>query len=234
MKRLAPLSLLLLLAPACYGHALPPGFSFALEHPRVPQTAPAMDDLATALAAHGLDPALAPAAATVIEILISNNNKLADRLTTDESALTFQGAAIVKLQQQVAALLASNPPPAPAGVYTLSFGLSSDANGNVINGAALNGATVKGSIFIFTAPASAPANTMPTNVAKVDYFLDGALFHSEGVIPYNFNGDGNAWNTSTAIAGVYTGANGTHTVKQLVTLTNGTTETDTATFTVAN
>jgi hypothetical protein len=87
----------LLFAPACYGHAVPAGFSFALEHPRVPQTPTAGDDLAVALAAHGLDPALAPVAATVIEILISNNNTLTQRLTADEAAITT-------LQKQVAAL----------------------------------------------------------------------------------------------------------------------------------
>jgi len=81
-------ALFLLFAPACYGHALPPGFSFALEHPRVPQTAPIMDDLATALAAHGLDQNLAPLVATGIEILISNNNSLLKRLTDAEARIT--------------------------------------------------------------------------------------------------------------------------------------------------
>ncbi len=117
--------------------------------------------------------------------------------------------------------------PSSATLYMLAFGLTSDANGNAINGVALANATVKGSIFIFTAPVGAPGNTAPSNITKVDYFLDGTLFHTEGVTPFNFNGDGNPWNTATV-------PNGTHTIKQLVTLTNGTTETDTVTITVAN
>jgi len=95
---------------------------------------------------------------------------------------------------------------------------------------ALNGATVAGILYAFTTPASQPTNANPTGITQVNFWLDnpamtGTPLKTENTVPYDFNSTG--WDTRAV-------ANGGHTITQQVKRSNGTTEVDTAGFTVQN
>jgi glucose/arabinose dehydrogenase len=86
----------------------------------------------------------------------------------------------------------------------------------------LAGATVSGAVYVFTGLSDGTVAGTPP-VSSVTYTLDnGAFTHTENFAPYDFNGTTNA----------YTFTPGSHVIKQVVTFTDGTQETDTATFTM--
>ena len=151
--------------------------------------------------------------------------------TSSLSSITQATISAVYSGVTKTALLTINP--AGAATYGLSVSTQSNRNGGV----ALQGATVGGSVYVFTSPASQPANFNPTGISGVCFWLDnpsmsGPANHCEAAVPYDYAGSAsttiaNPWNT-TAVA------NGTHTITQLVTLSAGGTQTSTATFTISN
>jgi len=129
------------------------------------------------------------------------------------------------------AVLTINPP------GTATYALSVSTQSNRSGGIALDGATLAGNAYVFTSLASQLTNFNPTGITQVCFWLDnasmsGAATHCESAVPYDYVSSAstttaNPWNT-TAVA------NGTHTITQLVSLSAGGAETDTATFTVSN
>ncbi|MGB9405461.1 MAG: IPT/TIG domain-containing protein [Candidatus Acidiferrales bacterium] len=120
--------------------------------------------------------------------------------------------------------------------YALSFSISSDRDYAI----GLQGATLQGYAYVFTSLASQLTNFNPTGIMQVSYWLDnsamtGAPIHTGSAVPYDFAGEvtilstvvANGWNTNTI-------ADGTHTITQLVSESDGTSEADTATFTIEN
>src|SRR6266511_6479085 len=129
---------------------------------------------------------------------------------------------------------------ATASGYAATYALSVSASSNRSGAIALQGPTLAGDQYIFTSLASALTNYAPPGIKKVCYWLDnvamsGTATHCETGVPYDYagsvSGSSNSaakpWNTTQV-------ANGTHSITQLVTLSAGGTETDTANFTVAN
>jgi 5-hydroxyisourate hydrolase-like protein (transthyretin family) len=127
--------------------------------------------------------------------------------------------------------LASSP------TYALSVSISSDRKYYV---SGLQGALLSGNAFIFTALASQLTNFNPTGITSVSYWLDnpamtGSPMHTQSVTPYDFAGPtnipapglANPWDTTTV-------PDGTHTITQLVSESSGSSEADTATFTIQN
>ena len=124
----------------------------------------------------------------------------------------------------------------PAG-GTATYALSVSTQSNRSGGIALNGATLSGNAYVFTSLASQLTNFNPTGITQVCFWLDnvsmsGAATHCESAVPYDYAGSvstatANPWNTAAV-------SNGTHSITQLVTLSAGGSETDTATFTVTN
>jgi hypothetical protein len=117
--------------------------------------------------------------------------------------------------------------------YALSVSISSDRS----SATWLQGSALSGLAYVFTSFASQLTNFNPTGITTVSYWLDnpamtGSPTHTASAIPYDFvgtasNNFGNPWDTTTV-------AEGTHTITQQVTASNGSTEVDTATFTVQN
>ena len=219
------------------------------------------DDLAQALQNHGMDAGSAIAAAAGLEFAIANSKALGDRVTTLEMAVQKIPAGPVgpvgpqglpgdpgpqgpqgdagpvgpqgpvgpvdpTLQSEITALtarVAALEGTKSTALFMLAVSASADHSGAV----GLDGATLKGNAWVFTAPAGQPGNFSPSGVAQVNYTLDGAPWANvEKLTPYDFNG-GLAWDTTKL-------ANGPHVITQIVTQTNGPTETDSATFTVGN
>jgi hypothetical protein len=120
--------------------------------------------------------------------------------------------------------------------YALSVSISSDRN----YASGLQGASLAGLTYVFTSPASQLTNFSPSGITSVSYWLDnpsmtGSPMHTQSVTPYDFAGPSNTpaaglakpWDTTTV-------PDGTHTITQSVLQSNGSTEVDTATFTVQN
>jgi hypothetical protein len=97
-----------------------------------------------------------------------------------------------------------------------------------------------GNVYVFTSLASA-MNVNPTGIVLVCYWLDraatGTSDHCEGQTPYDFKGSfACATGTGSCGAPLNTSVlpDGWHTLTEVVTLSAGTTETDTATFRLYN
>lgn len=71
------------------------------------------------------------------------------------------------------------------------------------------------------------ATTSATSVAKVEFYLDGALFHTESTAPYDFNGS----NDQAGTALPYSVPSGTHTIQAKVYYGSSVVATDSGTFT---
>lgn len=139
-------------------------------------------------------------------------------------------AQLQTLTDRVTKLETAIPTPAPIPVSPLLYMLAVSPNVNYTAAAPLDSATIKGNVYIFTAPFNNPGNQNPTGIAMVNYTLDAVAWPNvERSVPYDFNGGGVAgfWNTTTV-------PNGKHIITQIVTFTSGGTETDRASFLVAN
>jgi Big-like domain-containing protein/pectate lyase-like protein/immunoglobulin I-set domain protein len=116
-----------------------------------------------------------------------------------------------------------------------TYALSVSADANRSNASTLQGAAVSGSVYVFTSYASNLQNYRPTGISRVCYWLDNpsmtsTAVHCESILPFDFAGtagDGTAYRWGTTSV-----ANGTHTITQLVTLSGGGSEVDSATFSV--
>ena len=120
------------------------------------------------------------------------------------------------------------------------YALSVSGSGNHGNAVALQGGTISGAAYIFTSLLSNLQNYDPSGINKVCYWLDnvamtGTAIHCESLMPYDYVGSvdntvaslAKPWDTTKV-------ANGNHTITQLVTLSAGGNEVDTAGFTVNN
>jgi len=115
------------------------------------------------------------------------------------------------------------------------YSLSVSSNANRSNAVALQGAILSGSVYVFTSYTVNLQNYNLAGISKVCYWLDnptmtGRATHCESAVPYDFTGTAGGgtefpWGTS----GV---ANGSHAITQLVTLSGGGNEVDSATFSV--
>lgn len=109
---------------------------------------------------------------------------------------------------------------AHAQVTELLYSLSSTRSPSQL----LNGSTISGPIYVFTALSNGTVAGTPP-VSSVTYNLDNGVFaHTENFAPFDFNG--------TVYS--YTFPVGSHVIKQVVTFTDGTKETDTASFTMSS
>src|SRR5712692_293607 len=132
--------------------------------------------------------------------------------------------------------LACTASPARAATHALSVSTSSNHN----NARALQGATLSGNAYVFTSNSANLQNFDPSGISKVCYWRDnpsmtGTATHCEYYVPYDFVGSVD--NTPTSLAHPWNTtkvANGTHSITQLITLSAGGSEVDTATFTVRN
>ena len=101
----------------------------------------------------------------------------------------------------------SAPPPPPPPPLTVTSNLA-------------NGATLSG-------PVTWTGSTSGSTVSKVDFMVDGAVKSTDLTAPYQYNGDGGALDTTTL-------ANGSHTLAEKATATDGRTATTSSTVTVSN
>ncbi len=123
---------------------------------------------------------------------------------------------------------------------TPTYALSVSTSSNHSNALALQGAILSGNVYIFTSYASKLQNYDPSGIRKVCYWLDntsmkGTATQCDSYKPYDFAGSVN--NNSTSLAKSWNTtkvANAPHTITQLVTLSTGGSEVDTATFTISN
>ena len=116
------------------------------------------------------------------------------------------------------------------------YALSVSSNANRSSAVALQGATFSGSVYVFTSSRREPSKFQPYGHQQ-SLLLARQFIHDRhcdtlrvSKQPYDFVdtvGDGTAlpWGTSSV-------ANGTHSITQLVTLSGGGTEVDSATFSV--
>lgn len=148
----------------------------------------------------------------------------------DEANIATLQRLVTTLQQQNQALadrITALEQSRTASLFTLSVASNASYTGAVL----LQGATIKGQAWVFTTLVAAPQSPAPQgNVTQVNYLLDGAAWPNvEHGIPFDFNGGGSTgfWDTTSV-------PNGTHTITQVVLKSDGTSETDSATFTVAN
>lgn len=118
----------------------------------------------------------------------------------------------------------ATPTPEPTtspdpSTYAVVYSTSPDRS----NPVALDGASVSGSIYAFTTP--------ETDAEQVMFSLDGTHVQTEGLAPYDFAGTGDSdaypWNTAEV-------SDGEHTIEAEISLTNGSTETVSATFIIDN
>jgi len=129
---------------------------------------------------------------------------------------------------------------AASSLHAQTYALSLSTSANRSSAVALNGATLAGNAYVFTSNAANLQNVDPSGASKVCYWLDntsatGTAARCESIAPYDFAASVNStasspadpWNTTTV-------ANGTHTITQVVTLSSGGSEIDTATFTIRN
>lgn len=152
-----------------------------------------------------------------------------------EGYLMSDGQAISVLQQQNVTLTSqlqtlSDRVTKLESANSLKYMLAVSPNVNYAGATPLDSATIKGNVYIFTAPFNSPGNQNPIGVAVVNYTLDAVAWPNvERNPPYDLNGGGPTgfWDTTTV-------ANGNHVITQTVTFTSGGTETDRASFTVAN
>ncbi len=120
----------------------------------------------------------------------------------------------------------ATPSPTTAPTRTpasLLVSMSSDRS----NPSSLAGASLSGSVYIF-----APSGTDTTGA---DFYLDGTLFHHEGLAPYDFVGTANsntsstdpalAWDTTTVAAGG-------HTISETTYYSDGTSAASSASFSI--
>lgn len=105
------------------------------------------------------------------------------------------------------------------GKYSLVYSTSSDRK----SPAGLNGATVRGNVYVFTTP--------DDGVEDVDFYLDGKHYQFEDNGPFDFAGGNSkradAWKTEQV-------SDGQHTIKAEMLLKDGSHQSVSATFTVAN
>ena len=116
----------------------------------------------------------------------------------------------------------ATPPPGgelDASGYSVAYSLQN----NRTNPAGLDGATVSGIIYPFTTP--------DQGVENVTFALDGKKTQVEGNPPYDFRGGtatiAHAWDTTSV-------ADGVHSISAAFKMNDGTSQSVTATFTVAN
>jgi hypothetical protein len=183
------------------------------------------DDLSVALINHGIDPQMGPPLATVIELAIANANSEVGRITA--------------LEGRMAAVESKLNPPAPAAKFMLAFSTSAADT----NGLALQGATLKGSVAVFTALVGNPGSPAPQgNIFQVNYSICGVTAtgcidagwpNIEKVTPFDFAG-GVLWSTMTPVPSIYPATNGQYRITQMIQFSDGSTEKDSAIFTVAN
>lgn len=148
----------------------------------------------------------------------------------DISVLKQQNVTLTAQLQALSDRITKLENPAPPPVASLLYMLAVSPNVNYAGSTPLDSGTIKGNVYIFTAPFNNPGNPNPTGIAMVNYTLDAVAWPNvERGVPYDFNGGGASgfWNTTTV-------PNGQHVITQVVTFTSGGTETDRATFVVAN
>jgi len=116
----------------------------------------------------------------------------------------------------------------PSAPPTTSISLQSSTSSSRSGPIPLQGKTVNGNIYVFL--------TSQSGITQVRFFLDnpsgsGTPVQVESLAPYDFKGgsttQANPFDTRTI-------SNGSHTITTSVTLSNGTIQTTSATFTVAN
>jgi predicted transposase YbfD/YdcC len=132
----------------------------------------------------------------------------------DKNLVTIDQKLTDMFKRLAALEAAANPAPVPTTKTILAWKAS--ATGALAN---LNGATITGGVIIETAAANLAA---PIGVKSVQFYLDASTTaHTELTAPYGYKGDN--------FSAFFTA--GQHTLKQVVTFTDGATETVTATFT---
>ncbi len=121
-----------------------------------------------------------------------------------------------------------------------AYALSVSTRSNHSDARTLQGANLSGNAYVFTSNSANLQNLDPRGISKVCYWLDnpsrtGTAIHCDSYMPYDFAGSVD--NTSASLAHPWHTnkvANGTHSITQLVTLSAGGSEVDTATFAVRN
>ena len=117
------------------------------------------------------------------------------------------------------------PPPSPTPTPAPStFSIVFSDSPNRTNPSGINGQTVNDNIYAFVSP--------DTDVDRVQFFVDGALVRTENLTPFDLGGG--ASNNTASPYDTNRLSNGSHSIRAEILFNNGSTESISASFNVAN